>query len=780
MELVDGETLQERLKRGPIPIDEALPLAKEIAEALEAAHEKGITHRDLKPGNVKLTSDGRAKVLDFGLAKIHEPQGAAVLSHSPTMLSASAPGMIMGTAAYMSPEQAKGKEVGPRTDIWAFGCVLYEMFTGHSLFEGETTAEILAEIFKTEPDWNRLPSSTPTSIRRLLRRCLQKDQKLRLHDIADARIEIQEALTGIDEETSTTTKASPKRRMAAFAATLAILLIVAAIVFWSRSRLDIPQQTWSGTRLGGPPIAYGPRISPDGKLLAFIALINGQSQVGVMNPVSGNWNLLTHEQNAGWVSSVAWSVDGTKIYFSRVDALPLGVFSVPVLGGEPRLVVEDAGDPETLKDGTLVVSRLNQNRAQQLYRVKPDTGEIQSLNALVPLSAGVFRGFPDSSRIVFFGTPADSASAGGKPHLYLLDLKTGITHAIGPELNVPPFSELGLAPNPLDNSVLVETTSGDLRELIAISTDGKFKDRVLLTLTGQTYVMDVSADGSLYIDQVERPVQAIRFAEGARIPEEMAVVPVGDSPALELPDKRLLLTSIIDGHAKLLAAKASGELVPFIDTDEETRGPAAFVGSDRVAFLLGKPPEQFIAVASIKDGRVSQRLKINAPDTIHSLSVSSDGATVFYSSGGSIWSIASSGGEPHHLGAGDAVAFDPLHRDLVIQLNQRDGVRLARLPQTGGSAEPVPIPSELRIPPSTWLGPNAVRMDGKLAVAVGSKDSWFFSPAVLDPATGKVQKVPLRYDADIGSLSWNQKNEMVTGAFLMRGSLWRFRPDSKK
>src|SRR5262249_13566050 len=161
------------------------------------------------------------------------------------------------------------------------------------------TAEILAEIFKTEPDWNRLPRSTPRSIRRLLRRCLQKDQKVRLHDIADARIEIQDALTGIDEETSTTTKASPKRQMGAFAATLAIFLIVAASVFWSRSQPDIPQQTWSGTRLGGPPIAYGPRISPDGKLLAFIALINGQSQVGVMNPVSGNWNLLTHEQNAG-------------------------------------------------------------------------------------------------------------------------------------------------------------------------------------------------------------------------------------------------------------------------------------------------------------------------------------------------------------------------------------------------------------------------------------------------------------------------------------------------
>src|SRR5438876_3745410 len=161
MELVEGETLQERLKRGAISIDEALPIAKHIAEALEAAHESGLVHRDLKPANIKLTSDGRVKVLDFGLAKAFAPMTEMNLSNSPTLVSGSMPGVILGTAAYMSPEQAKGRPVDRRADIWAFGVVLYEMLTGGMLFSGETASETLAAVMTKEPEWNALPANTP-------------------------------------------------------------------------------------------------------------------------------------------------------------------------------------------------------------------------------------------------------------------------------------------------------------------------------------------------------------------------------------------------------------------------------------------------------------------------------------------------------------------------------------------------------------------------------------------------------------------------------------------
>src|SRR5271169_4031781 len=196
MELVSGETLAERVKAGPLGIEEALVVAKQIAEALEAAHEKSIIHRDLKPANVKLTPEGKVKVLDFGLAKAFEDDPSTVdMSNSPTLSQAATmQGVILGTAAYMSPEQARGRAVDKRTDIWAFGCVLYELLTGKQAFHGEDITEILASVVKSEPDWAALPANISPSIRVLLQRCLRKDRRQRTPDAAVLRIEIEDAL----------------------------------------------------------------------------------------------------------------------------------------------------------------------------------------------------------------------------------------------------------------------------------------------------------------------------------------------------------------------------------------------------------------------------------------------------------------------------------------------------------------------------------------------------------------------------------------------------------
>src|SRR6516225_6035666 len=203
MELVEGATLADRISQGPIPLDEALPIAKQIAEALEAAHEQGIIHRDLKPANIKVRADGTVKVLDFGLAKAFDPSAStgAGATMSPTLsLHATQAGIILGTAAYMAPEQARGKTVDRRADIWAFGCVLFEMLTGRRAFDGDDISTTLASVLKTEPDWQLLPRSTPAGVRRLLVRCLKKEPKDRLQAIGDARVELADLLSGHSED----------------------------------------------------------------------------------------------------------------------------------------------------------------------------------------------------------------------------------------------------------------------------------------------------------------------------------------------------------------------------------------------------------------------------------------------------------------------------------------------------------------------------------------------------------------------------------------------------
>ena len=198
LELIEGDTLADRVARGPVPLNEAIAIGRQIADALYAAHDKGIVHRDLKPANIKLTSEGIVKVLDFGIAKATTAAGAEPDAAVLTMTSDQThPGLIVGTAAYMSPEQARGKPVDKGTDIWAFGCVLYEMLSGRRPFAGETTSDTIAAILEREPELAGLPDGTPATLRTLVRRCLEKDPKRRLHDIGDARLELEELSTGV-------------------------------------------------------------------------------------------------------------------------------------------------------------------------------------------------------------------------------------------------------------------------------------------------------------------------------------------------------------------------------------------------------------------------------------------------------------------------------------------------------------------------------------------------------------------------------------------------------
>jgi Tol biopolymer transport system component len=334
MELIEGETLQERVARGPVPIDEALAIARQIADGLEAAHERGIVHRDLKPANIKLNSKGKVTVLDFGLAKAFQEQQASALSNSPTLVGASVPGVILGTAAYMSPEQAKGKESARTTDVWAFGCVLYEMLTGSEVFAGETVGEILGGVFKAEPDWRRLPNDTPQGVRYLLRRCLQKDSKQRLQCMGDARIQLDEAGSTVEGETPLALAASRRKERLAWISGLAVVTMIAtgALIWVFR---PLPAANEMRLEISTPPTAdpASIAISPDGHQIVFVGTSEGKSKLWV-RPL----NSLAGRALAG--------TDGAFFPFWSPDSQSIGFFA----DGRLRRVDVDRGTVQILAD----------------------------------------------------------------------------------------------------------------------------------------------------------------------------------------------------------------------------------------------------------------------------------------------------------------------------------------------------------------------------------------------------------------------------------------------
>ena len=457
LELVPGETLAEKLAAGPLPVEEALALGRQVAEALGAAHEQGIVHRDLKPANVKVTPAGKVKVLDFGLAKAFgaERSSAHDASHSPTITSGGTQqGVILGTAAYMSPEQARGKAVDRRTDVWSFGCLLYELLTGKKAFEGETVSDVMAAVLTREPDWQALPAGVPARVRDVLRRCLRKDPERRLRDMGDARIEIEDALAepAATPVTDVTGPVAGRRRVGA--GLLAAVAVGSAAVGLLAARLLTKPAVSArlfevqGLTRFTPPTARSewPSWSPDGSLLAYASNRSGNYEIYVRRGEGGQDVDITNDP--GQDIEPAFSPDGSSIAFvstrsSKTGLIKIGgtlsrnsrtyggdLWVIPSLGGAAHRLAEDANFPAWRPDGRSILYVTGAENRRAIMEVPTGGG---ASSAVLPGDQSNWEitgiGCSPDGRWVSFETQLDEVflmpASGGKPTLFF----SGFSHA---------------------------------------------------------------------------------------------------------------------------------------------------------------------------------------------------------------------------------------------------------------------------------------------------------------------------------------------------------------
>jgi predicted Ser/Thr protein kinase len=769
-ELVDGEPLGG----AKLPLRKAVEIAVQITAGLARAHDAGIVHRDLKPDNILLTRDGRVKILDFGLAKVsaaHESQATA----TETLTVHTEPGAIMGTVGYMSPEQVRGAATDHRSDIFSFGVILFELLAGQRAFHADTSVEIMTAILKHDPP--DLPETVPLSVRQIVAHCLEKDPANRFQSARDLGFALAQSggsgdTASIPQRARSSTWSLGWLSMAG-AGLLALGLAVGRWV-WH----DPAAPEWRGLLLGGPEIAMAPRIAPDGHTLAFEAMIGNNTHVAIIRPETGNWAVLTHRNDLGSVAEISWSADGTRIYYDRFNGAAGGVFSIPVVGGEEHLVLEDAFSPEALPDGSLLVVRI-ESGGFQLNHFWPETGRLRSYAIdVAPTGVAIpkVRAFPDGREAAVIGSLTGPGQTRGR-HLYILDLESGVARRLNDR-----FADEGagaLAVTHDGQSVLAVVPAGNLFRVVAMARNGRAPVRTLLTLTADVGGFDAGADGSLYIDQTERPVNIVRFPPAGGHAQTVAALrgEFNQTPAMvALPDGRIVSQQLVGGRGRLVIVEAGKEPVPLVNTEEPTSPPVALAGRGEIAFAIGPESKREIAFASYTNGRITRRFPFRQ-GPFFALAASADGKTLYCVGAGGIWSVPSAGGEPVRVHDGSGVAVDPNGSFLLVQVMESNKVRLFRVPLHGGAETEIPLHGVARLA-AIQIG-NSIAKDGRLLTTLGNADSWFTPPGLIDLATGLVQKIQVDQLGDYLTMDWTPDGQAVAAVLGLRSTIWRFQPEAR-